>query len=280
MGRASAGARMNRQDRHRAEPVLKSGEDRRQGVRAMDHDEASAGLEDREATPNQARSGARRLAGKDMRPRPRPVGRSANRAGVEERRVGDDRADAPSVQPRLAPGARVADVEGQELRVRPANPLRSALSPARAARPASTSTRSALARSLRLRIASPTAPTPAPTSAKRPCRKSAAAASRAASVPARCPRLGWTRVRRPPSQALLDNASGCDSSSSPFADFSHCAVRRRGPPRSEAVGPSPPRGHRPESASAGTRASPRPRPCAGRRRRNRRRPPSGAIRSR
>ncbi len=112
-----AGARMDGQERERPEPVLRCGEDRRQRLRAMDHDEPPVGLEDREtgANPGDERRGAG-SAGKDMRARPRPVGRDANRPGIEERRIGDDRLGLPVGELRRSPGAGVADVEPEDPR--------------------------------------------------------------------------------------------------------------------------------------------------------------------
>ena len=115
--RGRAGARMNGQEGKRPEPRLGRGEDRRQRVRAMDHDEAPAVLEDREAreNPGEERRGAR-LAGENMRARPAFVGRDANRAGIEERRIGDDRFGLPVGEPRRPAGAGVADVKLQDPR--------------------------------------------------------------------------------------------------------------------------------------------------------------------
>ena len=150
-----------------------------------------------------------------MRPRPSGVGRRAHGARVEERRVGDDRVRLRRRRARLPGGrARRGYRAAESARAR-SRPFRVALPAARRARPASISTRSALRRSRRPRSASPTAPTPAPTSTTRPSAGSAAAASRAASEPTRCPSFGWTSVSRPPSHASEDNPSGGHSGASP-----------------------------------------------------------------
>ena len=112
-----ARARMDRQERERAEPVLRRGEDRRQRIRPMNHDEAPAGLEDRDARANRADERSRAgFAGKDMRTRPRPVGRDANRARFEERRIGHDRIGLSVGEPRRASRACIAHVEPQDSR--------------------------------------------------------------------------------------------------------------------------------------------------------------------
>ena len=111
--------------------------------------------------------------------------------------------------------ARASRISSARIRTRSVRPFRAALPAASRARPASISTRSALRQSWRPTSASPTAPIPAPTSTTRPSAGSAAAASRAASEPTRCPSFGCMSVNRPPSHRSDDSPAGGHSGASP-----------------------------------------------------------------
>ena len=207
-----AGARMDGQERKCAEPVLGCGEDRRQRVGPMDHDEASAWLEQRETSADPADERRARPSRRQNTWRaPGPAsGETRTVPAVEERRIGDDRVGLCVGESRRASGAGVADIELEDRAHRPASPLHPHCPrrgpPARR----SISTRSALAPGRG--EGSPERPRrrPAPTSTSRPRTRSAAAASKAASVPARWPRLGWPG-EAPAEPGVAGHASRVDS---------------------------------------------------------------------
>ena len=176
------------------------------------------------------------------------VGRSADRPGVEERRVGDDATRRDSASPASRRSLELS-ASSRKTRVRASSPLRAALLSASCASSGSISTRSTEASGLRSASARPTAPTPAPTSTIRPCRASpAAATSRAASVPTRWPRLGWMSMSRPPSHrssvspsavAALSGSAMAQPSSSSFPRPAS-TMRRRARASSSPVDQNPP----------------------------------------
>ena len=271
--------RMNRQKRKRAQPVFDRGEDRRRAPRAggsLTNRPPGARIARTARTQfDERRAGVRRR--KDMRPRALRVGRDANRPALEERRVGDHASAASSASPasRRSRGFRTSS---SRTRARSCKSVRAALSPASRAssridldeigeRPRGLPGQREPDRAdARADVDDP--------ALRRPRRRG----EEGASVPTRWPRFGWTRASRPPSHRSSVSPSAIAGFSSPGDGLSHRATLRRGPPRRLRGAPVPPRARRPESASAGSRAIPRRRPCAGRRRKTRPAPPSESIR--
>ena len=186
-------------------------------------------------------------------------------AGDEKRRIGDDEVGFAVA----SPAARRADARARRastMRTRSARPLSAAFSPASAASPGSISTRSARASGQRCSSARPTAPTPGPTSTIRRAGAPAAAASKTASGPTRCPeRTGSAAVGR------REWRRGCVSAITQVrrqAGLAQQPARALHLVRIDQNAPA-----------ARSRAIPRPRSCADRRRKTRLAPGEAAPRS-
>ena len=116
------GGGMNGQDRDRAEPSPESGEDLRERVGAMDHDEASAGAQQGEAGDDpclqRLSAGARRRFVEDMGVGLPRLRRDAHALRVEERRVGEDEIGGGVDEAGCAPRAGLADIDAEDAGLR------------------------------------------------------------------------------------------------------------------------------------------------------------------
>src|SRR5271166_6751407 len=114
------GPRLDRHEGEGADSVLYGREDSREGLRAMDHDELTPRLENCEtsANPTGQGRGAWFPCRQDMGARPRFVWRGAHRAGVEERRIGEDRFRLIVGEASFAARPRLANVEVENSRPR------------------------------------------------------------------------------------------------------------------------------------------------------------------
>ena len=237
-----AGARMNRQERNRAEAILRRGENRRQRVRPMDHHEPSAGGEQRETGAN---------PGRRARLPPRPPGHAHARAPRREKRERFPRSKkgglvtTQSAFSSASPAARRA-FASRTSSVRTRDPgfesVARGVGPAVRPRRASISTRSACvpgaARPARGR------PRRRPRRRRRPVRPACPRRPRAsaASEPTRWPRFGWRSSSRPPSHASSDKSSGSSvareaagaSAIAQFAGEARLGDERRARPSSSA----------------------------------------------
>ena len=187
---------MHGPNRDRAEPLAEGREDRRQRFGPMDHREPANGREQRQRRDDPGLQ--RRIGGREhVSARAPRVGRGANPAGNEKRRIGDDEVGFAVREPRGATRGRVERIEFED-----ADAIREAVGRcvlARQSREAGIDLDQIGAR-LRQRVnsARATAPTPDPTSTIRRAGGPAAAASKTASAPTRCPERICLSRRRPP----------------------------------------------------------------------------------